>query len=1082
MSRLTEKDASRPRFAGAFARLLLAMALYACAFASVAWCAQSLVPAGEGVSEAEARLLLARLYAASPATLPLALEQYGRLLRSRPEDPALLTEAGDVRLRLGQYPEALALFRKAVASGRAKTAAYAGLGDALFFSGDAAGALAAYEKALATTHADRSLRLRLAGGLLGLRRYAEAHALLEDLVREDPDDPRPGAMLVETLIGLGKGEEAAGLAERLSAARPGDPKQLLALADAYAFMGRAAACRDVLERLAALGEKSEETLTGYAGKLNVWGDFYASEDAWRAALAEEPGDGKAALGLAGTLANAQRYEEARGVYDDVLLKNPGDEDALAGLAETRLREKDPQAALEALGPLLAKHPANRKGLALRERAYRDAGRLDEALADARQLADDPQAGPDDLVRLGELLLRMGRVEEARTVLARALDQRPDTPEGRYLLEKAQGRSGEALAGVLRDLAQKGPRGARDLAAYGDLFARQGDLPAAIALYRAALERDPRYFPAKMSLTEALASAGAYDQALAVVDELAGEFPGASKIALTRARILAYAKRYQEALDAYERLSATRPEDPVPVKEMARTAMWGKMPEQADAAYGRMAARRIDPAALETLESLAAALPDAGLGKAIARLLGEAGRGAIYPACQEVADAFAAAGDKLSGERAAAARQALARIAPDCEIAKAAVMEHRAKSLGYARRFAAARKANEKLLEFQPGNQEALFDKAQAECALGLPDEAAKTYARLLGIDPLHALASTALSRVEAGAAPELRTGYSVWDENGKQGRLSQITRQRIDAELTWPLQKGRFYASLAQHLYIESPKAPSESTGSSTQTIDAASASKPVGMPSRAGTYLAQGQTLGLGGRINEYFRTDASFTNKIYADPRLGGRVMGLFRLEADLSGHARLGGGFERTEEIYNDVALFDAIMANALFADLYAPLTRRLELSGRCALRWYSDGNEQIHLKTDLGVTILEHPTLLKLVLTGEYRQTRELTDFIYQDDVLTGITHPYWTPQDYFFGSAALQWRHDLSRDFFCGARQHYYGVRLAGGTDTDENPFARVEAEYHFDMNDHFALDAKGLLHRSQNWDATGAWLNFMYRF
>ncbi len=253
-------------------------------------------------------------------------------------------------------------------------------------------------------------------------------------------------------------------------------------------------------------------------------------------------------------------------------------------------------------------------------------------------------------------------------------------------------------------------------------------------------------------------------------------------------------------------------------------------------------------------------------------------------------------------------------------------------------------------------------------------------------------------------------------------------------------------------------------------------------MPSRAGTYLAQGQTLKLGGRLNEYLRADASFTNKLYADPRLGGRVMGFARFEADFSGYARLGLGYERTEEIYNDVGLFDAIMADNLSVDLYLPLARRLELAGRGILREYSDGNEQVHLKTDLGLTILEHPTTLKLVLTGEHRQTREESDFIYQDDVLTGITHPYWTPQRYFAGTAALEWRHDLSEFFFCGARKHYYGLRLSTGTDTDVNPSARIEGEYHFDMNDHIAFDAKGLLHRSQNWDAAGAWLNLMYRF
>ncbi len=1071
--------------------VLLALVLGLTALDPAAFGAQSLVPAGERMSDFKARLLLARLYSYSPATLPQSLAEYERLLAKRPSDPALMAGAGEAYLRLGRYPEALALLERAAASGKTTAAVYAALADARYFTGDADGARAAYEKALALTPADPDLRLRLAGLLVRERRFTEALALLDALHRERPEDVKAGAMLVQTLAGAGKRTEAAALAKRLLAERPDDPELLLALAEVYAALGDAAASRDIFVRLMALDGKSKQTLETYADRLNIWGDFYAAEDAWRAALAEDPKDRQALLGLAGTLANAQRYEEARGVYARLLREDPSLDAALLGLAETRLREKNPAAALDVLEKLLAASPDNRRGLALRERALEEAGRLDEALADARTLAEEPLAGPEDQVRLGALLLRLDRTAEAEAALARALEDSRPHPGAAFFTARAAGEGGALLARVLAD----GEADAPALFAYGSLFARKGEFSGAAELYQAALDKDAGYFPAKMALAEVLASAGEYDRALSILDALESEFPEASKILLTRARVLSYAKRYDAALAAYERLSALRPEDPTPLKEMARTAMWGKMPERSAAAYARMGTRKISPETLASLDALASAAAfDPKLQEALAWLRDEAGQGRVYPACDQAASALAAARAGLSEDRAAAAtavEDVLAALSPDCEIGKAAAMEQKAKSLGYARRFAAARKANEKLVEFQPGNQEALFDKAQAECALGLPDEEAKTYARLLELDPLHALASQALSRVHVRARPELRAGYSFWDEDGKKGRLAQITRQRFDMELTWPLKEGRYYAALAQHLYIESPKAPSEAggttaanTGSTTDAAtDAATAGPaPMGLPSRAGTYLAEGQTLRLGGRLNEYLRADASFTNKIYADPRLGGRIMGFARIEADFSGYARLGLGFERTEEIYNDVGLFDAIMANNLSADLYLPLARRLELAGRGILREYSDGNEQVHLKADLGLTILEHPTTLKLVLTGEHRQTRELSDFIYQDGVLTGITHPYWTPQDYFAGTAALEWRHDLSEFFFCGARQHYYGLRLSGGTDTDENPFARVEGEYHFDMNDHVAFDAKGLLHRSQNWDALGAWVNLMYRF
>jgi len=156
--------------------------------------------------------------------------------------------------------------------------------------------------------------------------------------------------------------------------------------------------------------------------------------------------------------------------------------------------------------------------------------------------------------------------------------------------------------------------------------------------------------------------------------------------------------------------------------------------------------------------------------------------------------------------------------------------------------------------------------------------------------------------------------------------------------------------------------------------------------------------------------------------------------------------------------------------------------VELSFQGRYQNYSDGNQGTHLRADAGVTLTDHPHELKLTATGEYRDTRELNKFVYVDGTLATIIHPYWTPQRYFSGALTLGWRHDLAKDFFCGARQHFYGVQFSGGTDTDRNPFWRLEAEYVNDFTDKWSVSLKGLVHRSERWDALGAWTGLTYRF
>jgi hypothetical protein len=98
------------------------------------------------------------------------------------------------------------------------------------------------------------------------------------------------------------------------------------------------------------------------------------------------------------------------------------------------------------------------------------------------------------------------------------------------------------------------------------------------------------------------------------------------------------------------------------------------------------------------------------------------------------------------------------------IARAILLEKAAKKLAYDGRCARSLPVYETLIRENPGNEEALFDEAQAACALGLCGREARIYERLLSIDPLHSLASEAAGRLRSRANPSVRFDYSYWNE------------------------------------------------------------------------------------------------------------------------------------------------------------------------------------------------------------------------------------------------------------------------------------------------------------------------------
>lgn len=1002
---------------------------------------QSLVPPAERISDAEASRELARLLSFSNAGRAEAMDILRGQLRLSPANVEARLSLVELLAREGRMQEAEAILSELPAKALSLPETQERLGDAYFSAGRMAEATRYFQKA---HEGGRQVLRKLAQAQAWSGNTRQARPVLEQLAAQNPADSEVALLLVRLRLADGDAAGASALARRLAATTPDSPRALAELADVEAALGHAAATRSLYEKAVAL-PGGAEILPRYVQAMNLWGAFGRVIAHHRIQVAG--GKAEARLPLALAYMAAQRPAEAEGVLRGLLLEKPAPAVRLA-LARLKLSEEDPRAALEALHPLLPPNVPDdadsvlaHDAAVLAARAYNKLAAPLEGLA---LLAPGP-SGADPALR-ARLLLAAGRSVESSEVLSQARAAQPKDVETAFL---SQG--GQASPALLDSLTAPGARTPGELAAWAGFLADSGQRDAAIRCLRAALLADPQFFPARMALAETLAANHHYDAALAELDTLAAEFPDSTKLLLTRARVLSWNKRYAEAQAAYATLAQADPTDPVPVREAARVLFWAKERVEALATYAKLWEPPVDKTLAAALGQAAEHTHDDQLRSIAANMAETAAEGSEYRRYERLSLGREA---EFSSESAPGVNRALADLLPAYRIQKGARLEAQAKDLSFNRRFSLSLPVYGELLDFEPGNQEARFDQGQSACALGLCSAERQAYTRLLEIDPLHTLARTALERLDRRTSPALGLRQSIWHEEGR-GALARMLRQRTDLGVTVPWNDD-YRLGLTQHRWNESPRG--------------------------AQSYEALGQTLAFEGVFSSALRGEVSWTNKRYSTHGVGKVDTGRARLEYNMRDVARVGLGYERVEELANEYALRQRALSDNMLLDLSLTPARDWDITAEVRGKNYSDGNLGDMQKLAVGYSLTDHPRQLKATLSGERRNTAKKSQEIYTGAVLTDIRRPYWTPQDYTAAAFSLEWRHDLSDLQFCGAPKHIYGLRATTGTDSENNPSVRIEAEWTYEFATRWSLEARGLVHRSPQWDADGLWLGLGFGF
>ena len=1014
---------------------------------------KTIVKPGNRISDFEARLALARVLSYEDSNLEGSLSQYRILLAGHPSDTQVQVETAEVLSRLKKYDEAASILREVLKREPANLNILVTTGNIYRYTGDMETSITYYKMALAVSPRSKEALYGLASALNQTGRADESEKILRGLYDQYPEDASIALELSRSYIAGRKYLMARPILLRTMELSKNDPDTIVLLADIECETGHAKSCRDLYMKALELSGNKESVKLRLADWMNMWGDFYGAESYYREYLASHTGNLPVSLKLASTLASSQRYEESEGIYMRLIFDGNAKAGALTGLARVKLLEKDYEGSIKYAKDALAAEPGNNDAFGIAAQSLVMTGSFSDARDLYQKTAMKGSERSKVMVDTGLTYLKENDIDSARKYFEKAIKEKPDDAAAIFYANwPDRVRTKQFLSSVIG----KDKWSAGDLADWAELYMSEGLFGEAILFYRAALERDPEHFRSYIGLAEVLAVDRRYDESISLFKKLSAEFPKNYKILLGMARTLGWSKRYEESVELYRMIISMDPANPVPRREMARTAMWGKMAVLSMETYNSVLSPSVDSKLLDRLKRIDGLTADPTMKDIRDKLGLSAADGSLYTGYEKAGEVIGVdfqpyPGPSIQHE----ARSAIIDLYPDYRIQKSVYLEKKAKQLSYNKYFASSLPVYEALLNESPGNEEAIFDLAQAQCSMGLCKLEGKTYRRLLHIDPLHGLAADASELQRIRSNPSLRFDYSYWNEEGR-GDLARITRNRFDLSFDIPVQ-CQYHIYMKGHRWLEHPDLTNR-------------------------TYGANGFSLGFSGVFSPFLKGEASWTHKRYDSGDFATKDTGYGSLWFNVHDIFRFGAGYARTDELYNYFGIDQGIQADRFWAGFHSDITRKLEIDGKAEYINYTDSNSGSFLGMSAGYAFTDHPKIFKVTVSGELRNTLHDNEYVYRNGSLVNIIHPYWAPRDYSAAGLVLEWYHDLSKLFICGGEKHFYDIKASFGTDSENNPYARAEGEWNYEFIKHWMVGIKGMVHTSPEWDATGVWAILRYRF
>lgn len=1018
----------------------------------------TIVSPQDQISEFEAKFELAKILARHKNSWKEALRLYAELQREKPNHFQLWLEISRLYIAQGQFHQALYIlsallnretihFHFPLENSSLAMQEYP-RGQNSLLPGVDTSTIVPLEDQIDDDHA----RLELARVLSHNDKHLdEAIAQYQILLQKKPHDPILVLEISRLYIRQKHYSLALSLLYPALTKNPENVDLLVETAHAEHALKHPKQTQDLLLKALALAKDRKPILIDYASSLMLIGSYYKAEAIYREILNAEPESLDAALNLAGALLSAQRYEEAEGIYRKLLLKYGNHSKILEALVTLKRIEKDFDSALDFIDALLVLDSQESSYWLLKaETLYKKESYL-EALEIFDYLANDSKYRVKALIGKGKIYRKLGKCEEAEESFREANAFDSDSIEAQFYAAGEEVTQATFIHSIIERTSDP-----EKLMEWTNVYIENG-MAGITEFYEAILKIDADYFPAKVGLASALSANYQYDKAVEIYLSILADFPEDSKIMMEIARVFSWAKSYECSMKWYDQIIALNPQDPVPRREKARVAYWGNFIDRSMATYQGLLEPPVDQLLINALQELS----QGTCGECIPLqsmncFSPSVAVDSIYTGYEQLSLQFADFANQWEPNEKSQVEAILVEYLPQYRIQKSAYLESRAKYLDWQGYSLHALPVYGELTDFSPGNEEALYSYAQDYCALGLCKCSRQLYEHILNIDPNHNLVKMALERNRLREHPLVQGNYTYWRERGiGQFSQSQIARQQWDELVEWS-PSCDYHFRFIQREWLEFPFFTEK-------------------------YYPAEGQSIEVDHVFNGYVKGVASATRKNYFH-KFPSRYSCFSTLWFNLYDYVNLGIGFERRDEIYNYFTLKQGIQAKVYWLSLKAN-SHSWETATTYRHYDYNDANTLDHINLLISHSFTEDPTIFRVILNANYRNTAHLTRVIVDPsgDVVN-VIHPYWTPRNYYSGSVTFQFRYNYAYFNYCEGPQRYFDLKVSGLHDTADNPSVQVTFDWKHECMYHWGFELLGFMQRGKLWNGDGFWALAYYRF
>jgi tetratricopeptide (TPR) repeat protein len=381
-------------------------------------------------TELKTRYAAALLNAGGHDNLTKARDTLNDLVGSRGTEARPLYLLAQAQRRLGDYKEAEATARRVIALNKNSPWGYYALAETLearhayqAVVDELAPVVAEFKGKTADPSFDVSILLpHLGFAYQELGQHDKAIATFEEARKQSPDDPAVASYLIEANLAAKKYTAAADAAKAAVAQNPDDLRLLRLQAQALRHTGKGDQGLAQLEN--AVKAHSDDPLA-YISLAQAYSDAEKGAQAVKVlqdAQAKFPSNDQIAFELGTVFDKQQKFPEAEAAFRSVLARDPDNASALNYLGYM-LAERGERLdeSVDYLKKALQLEPDNGSFLDSLGWAYYKSDKLDLAEANLKRAADQLRTNSVIQDHYGDVLVKLGRYDDAITAYTRALN-------------------------------------------------------------------------------------------------------------------------------------------------------------------------------------------------------------------------------------------------------------------------------------------------------------------------------------------------------------------------------------------------------------------------------------------------------------------------------------------------------------------------------------------------------------------------------------------------------------------------------------------------------------------------------------